>query len=101
MTSADPFVVPLPAVLDLNAAAPLAAELLALRGRSVRLDASHTERLGGLCLQVLVSARNAWAADAARFEIADRSAAFDEALTLFGAHALFEPEAPGVEGPAR
>ena len=97
--AADPIVVPLSPVLDLSAAAPLAADLLALRGRPVRLDASHTERLGGLCLQVLISARNAWATDQTLFEIAERSAAFDEALTLFGARELFQPGVPGGEGP--
>ncbi len=73
----------LPAILDLSAAAPLAEELLRLRGRPVSLDASQVERLGGLCLQVLLSARATWAEDSLRLDIARRSAAFDEALALF------------------
>ncbi|RZJ31130.1 MAG: STAS domain-containing protein [Brevundimonas sp.] len=53
----------LPSVLDIRAAGPLQAELLGLRGQPVTLDASAVERLGGLCLQVLLSARATWAAD--------------------------------------
>jgi chemotaxis protein CheX len=75
-------------ILDLNAAAPLAAELVALRGAAVSLDASAVTRLGGLCLQVLLSAQSAWAADRQPFHIADPSAAFSEALALFGAAPL-------------
>jgi len=47
----------LPPVLDLNQAAPLKTDLLSLRGRPVVVDAADVERLGGLCLQVLLSAR--------------------------------------------
>jgi chemotaxis protein CheX len=75
----------LPAILDLRAAAPLAEEFLRLRGQPVTLDASQVERLGGLCLQVLLSARAAWTADRLRLDVAGRSAAFDEALALFSA----------------
>ena len=51
----------LPPVLDLQAADPLRAELLSLRGRPLQVDASQVNRLGGLCLQVLMSARKLWA----------------------------------------
>ncbi|MDB5441262.1 MAG: cheX protein [Caulobacteraceae bacterium] len=74
--------------LDLNAAGPLAAQLIGLRGASVTLDASQVQRLGGLCLQVLLSARATWAADGQMFQVIDRSLAFDEALSLFGAPRL-------------
>jgi len=79
-------------VLDLNAAAPLRATLLEHRGEPLSLDASHVQRLGGLCLQVLLSAARTWADDGRIFEIAPRSAAFDEALALFGAAAKFDDE---------
>jgi len=75
----------LPEVLDLNAAAPLAARLLALRGGAVTLDASQVTRFGGLCLQVMLAARAAWRADGNAFQVSGRSQAFDEALALFGA----------------
>lgn len=85
---ADSAEVRLPAVMDLNAAAPLAAELLALRGRPVRLDASSVERLGGLCLQVLLSARATWAADGVSLSLEQASTALRDALGLAGAAGL-------------
>jgi chemotaxis protein CheX len=84
----------LPAILDLNAAGPLAARLLALRGAAVMLDASQVSRLGGLCLQVLLSAQATWAADGVTLDVTDRSQAFDDALALFGAGRL--DGAPGA-----
>ncbi len=84
----EPSVVRLPAVLDLNAAAPLKAELLALRGGAVELDASEVRRLGGLCLQVLLAARATWAADGSELRFAAASDSFQDAWTLFGAPAL-------------
>jgi chemotaxis protein CheX len=53
----------LPPVLDLKAAAPLRSLILAHRGQDLDLDAANVERIGGLCLQVLLSARKTWAAD--------------------------------------
>jgi chemotaxis protein CheX len=84
----------LPAILDLNAAGPLAARLLALRGAAVTLDASQVSHLGGLCLQVLLSARATWAADGVALDVTGRSQTFDDALALFGAD-RFSP-APGA-----
>jgi chemotaxis protein CheX len=72
-------------VLDMNAAEPLKAELLAQRGQSITLDASNVERLGGLCLQVLLSARKTWAADGADLTIEPRSEGFSEQWAAFGA----------------
>jgi chemotaxis protein CheX len=46
--------------LDLRAAAPLKAEILAARGQAVTLDGSAVQRLGGLCFQVLLSALKTW-----------------------------------------
>jgi two-component system, chemotaxis family, chemotaxis protein CheY len=45
-TPAEPAEVSLPPVLDLQAAEPLRAELMALRGRPLALDASQVTRLG-------------------------------------------------------
>ena len=83
----------LPQVLDLKAADPLRAELLGLRGRDLELDASEVARLGGLCLQVLLSARQTWAADGRRLRLASVSEAFSEQWAAFAAPDLdFEPE---------
>ncbi|MBL8558815.1 MAG: STAS domain-containing protein [Hyphomonadaceae bacterium] len=76
-------------VLDLRAAAPLRDALLERRGGPVIVDATRVEQLGGLCLQVLLSARNAWENDGAAFSIAARSSAFEAALTAFGASGAF------------
>lgn len=86
-------VLPLPAQLGLTAAAPLASALLAERGRPLALDASAVERLGGLCLQVLLSARLTWITDDQPLTLAAASPAFREAWSLFGAPTL--PETRG------
>jgi chemotaxis protein CheX len=66
----------LPVALDLGSAAPLAAELLGLRGGPIRLDASGVDRLGGLGLQLLLSAQLTWRNDGAEFALVDPSDAF-------------------------
>ena len=78
-------VVRLGQVLDLNAAGPLANELLALRGRDLEVDASAVERLGAQCLQVLLSARATWDADGAGFAVVSPSNEFTSTLALLGA----------------
>lgn len=78
-------VVVLSPVLDIRAAEPLRAELLALRGQAVSLDASRVERLGGLCLQVLLSARRTWASDGQSLTLASSGADFSEQWAAFGA----------------
>ncbi|WP_168222984.1 STAS domain-containing protein [Oceanicola sp. D3] len=51
---------PLPARLDLPAAAPLRDELLGHAGKPLVLDASACESLGTPGLQVLLSAAKSW-----------------------------------------
>lgn len=65
-------VVELPEVLDLKAATPLTVEFLTLRGRPVHVDASNVQRLGGQCLQVLLSAAMTWKADKIPFALCVR-----------------------------
>lgn len=83
----------LPAILDLQAAKPLANAIAGFRRRPLTLNASQVERLGGLCLQVLLAARTTWAADEIAFGVADSSAAFNAALILAGASLDPTPEA--------
>jgi chemotaxis protein CheX len=78
-------VVRLGQVLDLNAAAPLLNEFLALRGRNVDVDASAVDRVGAQCLQVLLSARRTWDADGAEFSVVSPSSEFTSTLALLGA----------------
>jgi chemotaxis protein CheX len=85
--TSNPRIVPvleLPAVLDLKAAAPLASAFLERQGAEIAVDASRVERLGGQCLQVLLSAAFTWKADTLRFGIVEPSAAFLDALALLG-----------------
>jgi len=78
----------LPENLDLKAAGPLRAALLELRGSPVQIDASKVQRLGGLCLQVLLSAQATWAADGHDLTISAASSAFAEGSGRMGAQAL-------------
>jgi chemotaxis protein CheX len=83
--------------LGLKAAAPLKAALIERRGQPLELDASNVQRLGGLCLQVLLAARRIWAHDHQPLTIKAPSDAFEEALRLFGATAHFDPLEPTGE----
>lgn len=70
--------------LDITAASPLAAELGGLRGNNLSVDASGVERVGGQCLQVLLSAVATWEADGAGLEIAEPSENFVAAVHTAG-----------------
>jgi chemotaxis protein CheX len=75
-------------VLDLTAATPLKAEFGALRGRAVSVDATDVDRVGALCLQVLMSAHSTWTSDGVAFSLAGTSQAFEEGLETLGASFL-------------
>ena len=62
--------------------------LLARRGEPLALGASAVERLGGLSLQVLLSAARSWAADGHQLIVSPVSDAFVEQCRAFGAGAL-------------
>lgn len=74
----------LPTELDIKAAGPLAAELIAARGKDLALNASQIERVGGQCLQVLLSAAATWSADGAELTIEEPSPAFADAIQTAG-----------------
>lgn len=78
--------------LDMTAAKPLAKSLLAVRGKPVALDAANVRRIGGQCLQVLLSAQATWAADGQPFEIVQPTPEFAEGLALMGAAHLCPAE---------
>jgi len=71
--------------LDLPAATPLAAQLLARRGQDLNIDAGGTLRMGAQCLQVLLSARATWASDGQVFRVVRTSPEFAAAVALLGA----------------
>jgi chemotaxis protein CheX len=74
----------LPRILDLKAATPLVESLFSLRGGELVLDASQNERLGGQCLQVLISAVTTWQADGFSLEFGKPSESFIEGLAALG-----------------
>jgi chemotaxis protein CheX len=78
-------VLQLPAALDCKEAPLLLSRLRALRGQPVKLDASRVNRLSGLCLQVLLSARNTWASDNVPIALEDASTVFSQGWSLYGA----------------
>ena len=84
----------LPAVLDIQAAEALRVQLLGARGRPLSLDGSSVERLGGLCLQVLLSAQRTWAADGHDLVVDPASEAFNDQWNAFGAPGM-RPGQPG------
>jgi chemotaxis protein CheX len=89
---APPAALELPGVLDLAAAAPLLAELRSRRGGAMTLDGSNVQRLGGLCLQVLLAAREAWRADGCEFRL-QTSDAMAQGLRQMGANQMLEETA--------
>jgi chemotaxis protein CheX len=78
----------LAANLDLAAARPLAAELSSALGRPLSIDASDVERLGGVCLQLLLAASAQWERDGVAFSVAEQSPAFRDCVRLMAAPAL-------------
>jgi chemotaxis protein CheX len=71
-------------VLDLKAATALATDLLAARGGDVSLDGSSVQRLGGQCLQVILSAKATWDKEGASLQIINASHDLVEGLELLG-----------------
>ncbi len=76
--------VELPEILDLKAAAPLAGEFLGHRGEDLVVDASRVRRLGGQCLQILLSAAMTWKADEVLLSFVNPSPDFVEGLARLG-----------------
>lgn len=59
----DAKTIKLPEKLNTAAAEPLFRELIAARGNALTLDVGDVVQLGGLCCQVLISAKRTWEAD--------------------------------------
>ena len=84
-TKAKFTVLQLSTTLDCKEAPLLLSRLRALRGQPVKLEASRVNRLSGLCLQVLLSARNTWTSDNVPIALEDASAVFSKGWLLYGA----------------
>jgi chemotaxis protein CheX len=71
-------------VLDQTAAGPLRAELLSHRGVDAVIDAAAVRRIGGQCLQVLLSAAATWTRDGAALALVNSSQEFIAGVRLLG-----------------
>ncbi|PZM12026.1 STAS domain-containing protein [Rhizobium tubonense] len=74
----------LAAVLDLNEASTLRGKLMGLRGSNVVVDASGVERVGALCVQVIMAAAKTWDEDKLSFTFSKVSDAFQKTMQLIG-----------------
>ncbi len=74
----------LPAELDAAAAASLFEVLSSLIGTDIVIDGSRVERIGGLCLQVLLAAVSTWKVDGAVLEFTNLSLDLLAGLELLG-----------------
>ena len=75
----------LPSILDLIAAPGLLEAFTTRRGEALAVDAGGVQRLGAQCLQVLLAARAAWAADGMVLAMDNISDEFFATLELLGA----------------
>lgn len=71
-------------VLDQTAAGTLQAELLSHRGVDAVVDAAAVRRIGGQCLQVLLSAAATWTRDGAALAVVNTSPEFIAGVRLLG-----------------
>ncbi|MDL2401416.1 STAS domain-containing protein [Rhizobium mayense] len=74
----------LAAVLDLNEASTLRGKLVGLRGSHIVIDASGVERIGALCVQVIMAAAKTWNEDKLSFTFSKVSDAFQKTMQLIG-----------------
>ena len=74
----------LPVRLDLSAASDLHGALLLRSGADLTIDAGGGAHFGGLCLQLLLAARDLWARTGHRLRVTPRSPAFAAAIDTFG-----------------
>lgn len=72
----------LPEVIDITAVARLRTDLMDLTGGDLEIDASAVERIGGLGIQLLLSAEKMWAANGKQLSITGASAAFQDVHRL-------------------
>ena len=96
----DPMPMQLAEILDRAAAAPLLAELKARRGQELAIDASAVRRIGGQCLQVLMSAAATWSKDAIAFAVAPASKEFVAGVEQFGVDSKKLSPMTGMSGAA-
>jgi chemotaxis protein CheX len=80
----------LPPVIDPASVGALRTDLLALRGEDLVIEGDAVQRIGGLGLQVLISAHRTWASDGRTLSLNHPSPSLIEMLRLTGAAQLPE-----------
>jgi chemotaxis protein CheX len=83
-TDGNEYRLELPAILDIAVASQLQEALLARRGAPLVVRGAAVQRLGAQCVQILLAARNAWAADNHMFRLVDGSEELFATLALLG-----------------
>ena len=78
----------LPPVIDVSTAGALKTALVEALGGDMVLDGSAVQRVGGLGVQLLLSAERACQAAGGAFSLLDPSPALSEAVRLIGAQSL-------------
>lgn len=82
--AAAPKSLSLDSVLDLNAAGDLHGKLSAMRGSDLVIDASAVEKVGTLCIQVLMSAQKTWEEEKKSLTFSKMSDALMKTMQLSG-----------------
>jgi chemotaxis protein CheX len=88
----------LPPVLDLIAAPGLLEAFVGRRGQRLAVDGASVQRLGAQCLQILLAARAAWAADGQTLLVENLSEDFFSTLELLGVAPADLTHSAPVEG---
>lgn len=83
----------LAAALDFRAAGPLRDQFLAQRGKPIEVDGADVQRIGGQCIQVLMSAQRTWTQDGVDFALANASPEMLRALGHVGMDSYFTEQA--------
>ena len=73
--------------LSLSAAESLLSEFNSKRGFDLTVDASKVERIGGVCVQIILSAVKTWRDEGRAFIIETPSDAFCQSVSGFGLNA--------------
>lgn len=91
--STDPCKIDLPERLDSTSAQELYAQIDAHKDKHVTLNGEHVSKVGGLCLQVLIAAKDEWARNSLTFQIQTPSDELSGFLSKIGRDDLTTAEA--------
>ena len=91
--SADPCKIDLPERLDSTSAQELSVQIDAHKDKHIELNGEHVSKVGGLCLQVLLAAKDEWARNSLEFQIKSPSDALSSFLNKIGRDDLTTAEA--------